>query len=263
MGELLAFLTSRPYSYKIENNLNYLLDPMSQIKEIDCGDSYSVTIQNLDRVKNVTGDRGILLLDKLFEVTRNSIEGVDADRFRADHPDDLSLLDNLANKGLLTDRYDEKRLYRPSIYALPLIKHHRSKVILTQANSIINYLCSRYIEKLGEMIKITEIADDLGANLIEVTESFLYMRDGHGWFCGCSLTFPFGEGATVTTCENFLAYKSIDEIINTYYKWHFLTETNNSFYSELLESTDIKPGIFGFSIDIKRVLKAIFKKGTH
>jgi hypothetical protein len=67
MGELLAFLTTRPYSYKIENNLNYLLDPMSQIKGIDCGDSYSVTIQNLDRVKNVTGDRGILLLDKLFE----------------------------------------------------------------------------------------------------------------------------------------------------------------------------------------------------
>jgi hypothetical protein len=67
MGELLAFLTSRPYSYKIENNLNYLLDPMSQIKEIDCDDNYSVTIQNLNRINYVTGDRGILLLDKLFE----------------------------------------------------------------------------------------------------------------------------------------------------------------------------------------------------
>jgi hypothetical protein len=72
-----------------------------------------------------------------------------------------------------------------------------------------------------------------------------------------------GEVATVITCENFLANKSIDEIINTYYKWRFLNETNNSLYSELLESADIKPGIFGFSIDIKRVLKAIFKKGTH
>lgn len=225
-----------------------------------------MTIRYIDKIKNIAGDRGILLLEELFEISRDSVEGIDADRFRADHYDDLGLFDELTNKGFLTDKWNETKLYRPTVYALPLLKNLRSSEILEQANLVIDYLRLRYIEKLGETIEIAEVAYDLSKDYLDITETFLFMRDGHSWFCGCSIPFPFGENfptgdsATLTTCENLLKNESFDEIINKYFEWHFLGDKKRSLTSTVLAGTDIKPSFFGVSIDLKKIFGALSKK---
>ena len=169
-----------------------------------------MTIRHIDKVRGIAGDRGVQLLEELFESTRDSIEGINSDRFRADHHNDLDLLDALTNKRLLTDKWDEKKVYRPTVYALPLLSHPRSSEILEESNLIVNYLRSRYIDNLVETIAISEIAYNLSKDYVDITETFLYMNDGNGWSCGHSIPFPFGEGfpygdgATVTTCEALL-----------------------------------------------------------
>ncbi|MFK5914990.1 MAG: hypothetical protein QM484_11500 [Woeseiaceae bacterium] len=225
-----------------------------------------MTIKYLDKAQNIVTDRGLFLLEELFEVTRSSVEGVDAERFRADHHSDLDLLDTLTNKGFLTDKWDKKKLYRPTLYALPLLKHSRSREILEQSNMIISYLRSRYIEKLSESIEIAKIAYDLSKDYFDITETFLYMDDGHSWSCGHTLPFPFGLGfpngksASITTCETTLKSESFDKIINRYYEWYILEQKNKSILSSVIEGLNIKPGAFGINIDLKKVFISIFNR---
>ena len=210
------------------------------------------------------GDRNIFPLEEIFLLSRNSVEGVCAERFRADYPEDLGALDQLTSKLLLTDRWHGKKLYRPTLFALPLLEHTRSAEILGNANAIHKYLRSRYLKDLGETIPLSEIATQLSKDDIDITEAFLYMRDGSGWFCGCSDTFPFGEGATIVTCENLLQFKSLDEIISirnqNYGIEEFAMHTRKSIWPFFWEAVSIKPGLFGIGIDMKEFLSNLFRK---
>lgn len=187
-----------------------------------------MTILYQNEIRESLGNRALSVLAELFEVTRDSIEGIGSERFRADHIEDMDLLDKLSEKTLLTDRWHESHLYRLKLYALPLVDHSRSKEILAQGNEILRYLQNRYKISLKEDIPVNEVSYDLQKAYGEIAEAFLYMRDGHGWFCGCTNPFPFGDdfpsgrSAKIQTCETVLRYESLDDIINQYYEWHFI-----------------------------------------
>ncbi len=235
-----------------------------------------MTLKYLDKVKDIAGDRGVLLLEELFEITRDSIEGIDADRFRADHADDMELLDNLSNTILLTDKYSNNKFYRPTIYSLPLINHVHSAEILEQANQILEYLQSRYKKELGESILISEIANVLEKDYFDIVETFLYMDDAHGWSCGHSLPFPFGEdfpndeGAKIITCETLLRYSTFGEIITQFYKWHFINpqKESDSWVQEIISENkrtsigffDRENGIPGWYKNIDDTKKALISE---
>lgn len=217
-----------------------------------------MTINVPESLVNKTSQQGIFLLEEIFSHARDNPEGISAVRFRADNYNHRELLDKLSDLKLLTDGRSGSTLYRPTLYALPLLDHPRSSEILSQSNSVLAYLQSRYKEHLEEAVPVDEIAYDLGQDYSEIAETFLYMRDGDGWFSGCSLPFPYGEdfpggkSATIHISEAVLRHSDFDDIINKYYQWSYTDRTSQSLFRRFINSLTLKPGLYGISINLKK-----------
>ena len=87
-------------------------------------------VAHVDVVTEAVGPSALVLVEELFARSSGRPPGVDASRFRADHPDWMDELDRLVSSELLLKRFYESDTYRVRAFALPLLKNPQAAALL-------------------------------------------------------------------------------------------------------------------------------------
>lgn len=111
------------------------------------------------------------LLTALFERMERYAKGVDADQFRVDHKDRRRDLDRLVGR-LVTENYEpDRKIYRPTLIALPLIGSERALQTLGLIDRVLVYFASEFEREQDRQITLKEISETLEVPLEDVADA--------------------------------------------------------------------------------------------
>jgi hypothetical protein len=178
-------------------------------------------------VKEAVGEKAIAVLSDLFHRTHLP-KWVPAQRFRADHPEWIQVIDKLENTGLLIERSRDGKDYRVKLFALPLIAENSAGKLVLDMDRLFPVLQELYREHLSTSFTIADIASASKIDEERLRRMFVYMSDAHGWCGGWSNEFPFGNDATFVISEGVLAHAEFSELISQMYEWHFVNAKNKA-----------------------------------
>ncbi|MDP3923736.1 MAG: DUF4145 domain-containing protein [Hydrogenophaga sp.] len=132
---------------------------------------------------NPLSKEALLVLDQLLEACEAGDGTVLAARFRADHSDHLSLLDQLAR-----DQYiqNDRERYRVGVIALPQINMSAAKGLMEQAERLWEGLRKHYKAHLGAQMPVADLAMACDMTLGAAHHTLRYMVDvpWHGGYSG-------------------------------------------------------------------------------
>jgi len=108
-----------------------------------------------------------------------------------------------------------------------------------------------------------------GAQCEKITALY-YLSECHNVWSGKSNDFPFSDSSSMVISESVLRYSGIEEVLALYYEWHFINphKESNIYVDRVSENKEtlfdvvnIKPGLFGINVDLKKLLRFFQKKG--
>ncbi len=130
---------------------------------------------------NHLSQEALLLLDQLLEACEAGDGTVVAARFRADHSDHLSLLDQLVRHHYIKN---ERERYRVDVTALPQLDAPAAKQVLEQAERLWAGLRSHYQLNLHAQTTVEDLATACDMTLGTARHTLRYMLDVP-WYGGC------------------------------------------------------------------------------
>ncbi|OGA53223.1 MAG: hypothetical protein A3F74_07065 [Betaproteobacteria bacterium RIFCSPLOWO2_12_FULL_62_58] len=153
-------------------------------------------------------ERSSRILGDLFQGTHSFREGVDALRYRANHEDDLDLLDELEQCGYLR-RENEK--YWLSLTALSEIDSSGARDILQKAETIFSSLKTYYRENPRDHLMLSDLAIRTGLDVEDIKECLSYMVEG-SWWGGRSGDFFTADNPHIKPAEAILKYRQFADV---------------------------------------------------
>lgn len=184
-----------------------------------------INVPHVEKVKVALGEPALQALTLIFERSKGTPPGTNIDRFRADHPGLMEVLNTLGWSGLFLKQDHAKGTYRISGYALPLIDSPYSVELLECMESAYVQMQTYYREHLREPLNTKALIGLVGKNRDLVREAFFYLRDIDGWWSGLSNDFPLDLNSTVTINEQVLVYKSFGDLLARVYEWNYVNPT--------------------------------------
>lgn len=150
------------------------------------------------------------LLEEIFRASGRATDGCQAPRFRADHADDIPLLDTLEQDRYLCRKSDT---YVVSVAALSHLEDLRAKRLLVLAERIFEVLKDAYAKNLQQSVRVTEIANALQHEEEEVRLCLRYMIEASGWWSSHSSDLLWDSNASVAPAEQILALDSFETLV--------------------------------------------------
>lgn len=166
----------------------------------------------------IADKRSLRLLRDILARTVETTEGIDARRYRVEHPHDLPLLDELVNRNLLR-RHHEYNTYRVAAVCLVLIDDAKSNALLADIELIYSYLRQHYQRNLDKPILLTDVATRIDLPHDRVIECIAYMADAH---CLGGYTTDLSEkGAVCYPSEDFIKHEHFRDFIQQRIEWWY------------------------------------------
>jgi len=108
------------------------------------------------------GQRSVELLADVLNHTRHSLDGLDAARYRAEHPDDLDRLDHLTNaEHPLLEVAEQPGTVRVSLLGLYFLDTKPRNALIDDIDHVLNYLRTQYRETPNAPVRLSDIEKDL------------------------------------------------------------------------------------------------------
>ncbi len=161
--------------------------------------------------------RQIDLLDEIVSQASETLEGLDAVRFRATHEDDLDNLDELERRHFL-ERKDTGR-YFARIPALIAVSDRNTGAAraLSLCERLFDTLRAAYKTNPGAQITLPDLAKTANLALSEMRPTIFYLFQAPIWSgYTADLTAP---NAYVCPSEGILKYKTFDRVVDQMQKW--------------------------------------------
>lgn len=139
--------------------------------------------------------RCLEILADVLEQTQDSLDGLNAERYRIDHIDDLERLDSLMRKNLLIADYAKDTL-RLGPVGLYFIRNATRDALLADIERIVDYLRNQYRETPDQShpVRLANIAEELAIDRRRVEECLDYMRH----------IVPYGGSVNMSDPEAFV-----------------------------------------------------------
>lgn len=179
-------------------------------------------IPYVDLVKGVIGSQAVEVLREMFENRKGEPPSVPTQRFRANHAEWLTELDELENRHSLIKRTRDCKGYLIRPYALPLIGTPQSQEILNLMGKIYKQFPDLYREHLTQPLEVGILCSTVSGDKDLINEALYYLSESHGVYSGMTTGFPYVPNATLSISESVLTKKIIGEILSEYYEWHFV-----------------------------------------
>lgn len=174
--------------------------------------------QRIQRYKESLGEQKLIILDALFDATESLEKGVEARRFRADHPEWFDGLRELEGIHTLLDRsYDEYDRYRVKPYALPLLSSRRALDLLGVMDGLLPQLQKIYRERLDGPVPIEELEALTIADKSVLHDVLYMMCEAHDFLGSRSAGFPTSAESYTHIQESVLQKSSSLENLTCYY----------------------------------------------
>lgn len=155
------------------------------------------------------------ILEGIFKLTKETNTGVDAPSYRANHEDQLDILDKLERDGFLRK---ENEKYWVSLVGLSLLDDQKAKDLFSKFEKLFDVLRKYYKTNQRDQLKLTELADIVQMPVDEVRECLSYMIEG-SWWGGRSSDFYGTQEAFIKPSESILKYKSFHDVIAQMQEW--------------------------------------------
>ncbi len=160
------------------------------------------------------------LLTRLMETSEADTGTVTAARFRANHADQLDLLDQLVR-----DRYilQDGTTYRVGLTALPQLDSHAANALVERAERLWKGLRNHYLAHLNAPIPVEDLAAACGVEPDSTQRTLRYMLDAP-WWSGWS---PGGGQAiqSVAAGEIVLKHATFCKLIEEVASWNAFDAT--------------------------------------
>jgi hypothetical protein len=179
-------------------------------------------IPHVDLVTGVIGSQAVEVLRELFENRKGEPPSVPAQRFRADHAEWLTELDELEGRHSLIERTRDCKEYLIRPYALPLIGTPQSREILNLMHEIYEKFPDLYRKHLTQPLEVYVLCSTISGDKDLINEALYYLSESHGVYSGMTTGFPYVPNATLCIAETVLTKTMIEEILSEYYEWHFV-----------------------------------------
>jgi len=150
------------------------------------------------------------VLEDIRQRTESTAVGVDATYYRAQHGDQLDLLDRLDRLGFLRKDQDK---YWVTLQGLILLKDEKSKDLLENCERIFVRLKQHYESSPKTKIMIVDLAGIAKMSYGQTAMCLGYMCEFHFWG-GYTNSFENPKESYVIPAETILRYKSFKEIID-------------------------------------------------
>jgi hypothetical protein len=184
--------------------------------------------ERIATVRTAIGAKNIEVLTDVFRQSVGTPPGVQADRYRAKHPEWFDILDRLDSDQLFLSRQQrDAGRYQVRVFALPILSDEHAQELVRCMNSIYGQLKALYLERLSNPVTLPELWASLSveAGSAEETvtkEALYYMTDAHGVWSGHSTGFPYVENGTISVSESVLRHENFNAVIDQFYDWHIL-----------------------------------------
>ncbi len=161
--------------------------------------------------------KGSDTLKTLAELFLPHYEGVDALHYRANHPEQIDLLNNLERDDLVKREND---IYRMRLTGLVLLSDSNEYVgnLISKFETLFNILKSHYKTNQRDYMKVAELASLSGFAQEEVKECLSYMIVAPVW-AGHSTDFYIDKDPGIRPSEEIVKYNNFQEAIDRVLKW--------------------------------------------
>ena len=150
------------------------------------------------------------VLGDIRQKIESTAAGVDATYYRAQHGEQLDLLDELGRLGFLRKDQDK---YWVTLQGLILLKDEKSKALFRNCENIFEVLQLHYESKPKTKILVTDLAGIAKLSFGQAAECLGYMCEFHFWG-GYSNSFDNPAVSFVEPAETILRYGSFKEIVD-------------------------------------------------
>lgn len=182
----------------------------------------------IDAVRTAVGKSKLEVLTDIFRNSAGIPPVVRANRYRADHPEWIEVLDQMAVDQLFLSRQQrDTGNYHVRAYALPILNDEHAKTLVRLMETIYTHLRALYLERLSAPVKLCEITKRLQAEPgspeeASIKEALYYMIDSHGLWSGVSTGFPYAEDPFIVVAEDVLKHDDFTSVLGQVYHWHIL-----------------------------------------
>jgi len=175
-------------------------------------------IARIEGAKRNLGPLKIEILSAIFESQESVSEGVGAKRFRADHKNWISDLEDMSSKHTLVRRTnDENDVYHVAPYALPLLESNKASRIIEAMEAVLSRLQNFYDERLDERLAVEELLGIDGIEDEDVRHALYFLGEAHGIFSSRSTGFPYADESSCHLYEGVIRVESSLDILCQYY----------------------------------------------
>jgi len=172
----------------------------------------------IEGAKRTLGPLKIEILSVIFESQKSVSEGVGAKRFRADHKNWISDLEDMASKHTLVRRTnDVNDVYHVAPYALPLLESNKASRIIEAMEAVLSRLQNFYDERLDETLAVEELLGIDGIEDEDVRHALYFLGEAHGIFSSRSTNFPYADESSCHLYEGVIRVESSLDILCQYY----------------------------------------------
>lgn len=198
--------------------------------------------KTISRLRGAVAQEKIKVLEDIFAHSTGHPPGVQADRYRADHPQSMELLDTLDTSQLFLRRQQQNAArYEVTVFALPMLHDDRARELLACMNQLYAQMRLIYKERLGNPVAVGELVTasrERGASCTDevAVDALYYMTQSHGVWSGLSNGFPHAAEATIAISESVLRYGDFDALLEEFYDWHILNPHDRAAAASVAES---------------------------
>lgn len=150
------------------------------------------------------------ILEDIRQKIESTALGLDATHYRAQHGNQLDLLDQLERRGFLRKDMDK---YWVTFQGLVVINDHKTQELLRSCERVFDSLKVHYRSNPKTQILIADLAKQIGMPYGQVAICLGYMCEFHFWGAHTN-SFENPSEAYVSPAETILRYRNFKEIVD-------------------------------------------------
>jgi len=197
-------------------------------------------LQDIEKAKEILGDDILECLKNVFIHLDDEPPCVLANRYRADNPNHMTLLDTLQHEHHLiyVARIKNDNFYLLKPYALPLIETNKSKALLKAMFEIYSYLPDLYKKRLDESVLAKEIINISKIDKTIGLEALFYLSKCDDVWTGLGEGFPYQSKSFLNIAEKTLV-NDFGQTLTNHFRLKILNNGKNNLTNDIIIDTGI------------------------
>lgn len=163
------------------------------------------------------GTEKVQCLRNVFDALQGTPPQVDKTKYRAQHADEMDVLDYLDHTERWIEHDKSHSFYQISSYALPLIQSKKSENLIKIMEECFQILKKMYPSRLKDSVTVEEIIAESKHEGPDLLDALYYISNISGVWSGKGNSFPYEENSTLTINERVLSKNSLCEIYEEHY----------------------------------------------